>query len=177
MLAKAPLEAIWSGFERGNFSLLHFFLFFCMMDSNVRSLLVLEMKGAWVQMTRIPEKDRDIMEKAFYLPMVLIVLNRDLTIIDRSPFKLKKPYIELIEETMKNVQGELAEVKRYMKLNKMQVVETDRDDAFTMYTFLYKGYEEHHNYFNPRIRNRVQELMACYFLKKHPSQDQNAASD
>lgn len=124
-------------------------------------------------MTRIPEKDRDIMEKAIYLPMVLIILNRDMTVINKSPFKLKKPYLELIEEAMKDIQKELAEAKRYMKQNNLGVIETNRDDAFTMYMFLYKGYEEHHNYFNPRIRNKVQELMAYYFLKKHLSQKWN----
>ena len=120
-------------------------------------------------MTRIPEEDRNIMEKAIYLPMVLIILNRDLTVVEKSPFKLKKPYVELIEETMKDVQTELTEVKKYMKQNKMQVTETKRDDAFTMYLFIYKGYEENHNYFNPRIRNKVQELMEAYLLKKHLS--------
>ncbi|MDR7076677.1 hypothetical protein J2Y03_001680 [Neobacillus niacini] len=116
-------------------------------------------------MTRIPEDDRNIMEKAIYLPMVLIILNRDLTIVEKSSFKLKKPYLILIDETMKIIQKELAEVKQYMKKHKLQVIETKRDDAFTMYMFLYKGYEESHNYFNPRIRNKVQELMEYYFLR------------
>lgn len=120
-------------------------------------------------MTKIPKEDRNIMEKAIYLPMVLIILNRDLSVVEKSPFKLKKPYLELIEETMKSIQRELAEVKQYMKINNLKVLETNRDDAFTMYMFLYKGYEEHHNYFNPRIRNKVQELMGLYLSKKHPS--------
>lgn len=120
-------------------------------------------------MTKIPEEDRNIMEKAIYLPMVLTILNRDLVIIDQSPFKLKRPYLELIEETMRVIQKELAEVKKYMTMNKLKVAETRRDDAFTMYMFLYKGYEEYHNYFNPRIRNKVQELMKNYLAKKQPS--------
>ncbi|WP_066368020.1 hypothetical protein [Neobacillus fumarioli] len=120
-------------------------------------------------MTRIPDDDRDIMEKAIYLPMVLIILNRDLTIVENSPFKLKKPYLELIEETIKEIQKELTEVKKYMKQNNLKVIKTKRDDAFTMYLFIYKGYEENHNYFNPRIRNKVQELMESYLLKRHLS--------
>lgn len=120
-------------------------------------------------MTRIPESDRNIMEKAIYLPMVLIILNRDLYVVENSPFKLKKPYLEFIEETMKDIQRELAEVKRYMKKNNLKVMEVKRDDAFTMYMFIYKGFEENHNYFNPRIRNKVQELMTHYFFKKHLS--------
>jgi hypothetical protein len=118
-------------------------------------------------MTRIPEDERDIMEMAIYLPMVLIILNRDLNVVTNSPFKLKKPYLNLIEETMKEIQRELAEVKQYMKKNKLQVIETNRDEAFTMYMFIYKGYEENHNYFNPRIRNKVQELLERYLSKRH----------
>jgi hypothetical protein len=128
-------------------------------------------KGAVPIMTRIPEDDRNIMEKAIYLPMVLIILNRDLTIVEKSPFKLKKPYVELIEQTMKTIQKELAEVKQYMKKNKIQVMEVSRDDAFTMYLFMYKGYEENHNYFNPRIRNKVEELMTAYLTKKYQSRN------
>lgn len=120
-------------------------------------------------MTRIPEEDRNVMEQAIYLPMVLTILNRDLIVIDKSPFKLKQPYLDLIEETMKVIQSELAEVKRYMKKNQLKVQEIKRDEAFTMFMFLYKGYEEHHNYFNPRIRNRVQKLMAHYLFKRHVS--------
>jgi hypothetical protein len=118
-------------------------------------------------MTRIPEEDRDIMEQAIYLPMVLTILNRDLTVIDKSPFKLKKPYLLIVEETMKIIQSELAEVKRYMKRNRLKVEEIHRDEAFTMFLFLYKGYEEQHNYFNPRIRNKVNELLEHYFYRRH----------
>ena len=117
-------------------------------------------------MTRIPENDRNILEQAIYLPMVLTILNRDLQIVDSSPFKLKRPYLELIEETMKVIQGELAHVKKYMRTNKMKVERMQSDDTFTMYMFLYKGYEEHHNYFNPRLRNRVEDLMRHYLYRR-----------
>ncbi|MGM0971711.1 MAG: hypothetical protein ACQEW2_02510 [Bacillota bacterium] len=117
-------------------------------------------------MTRIPDEDRNIMEQAIYLPMVLTVLNRDSIVINKSPFKLKQPYLDLVEETMKVIQSELSEVKRYMNKNQLKVQEIKRDEAFTMFMFLYKGYEEHHNYFNPRIRNKVQELMTYYLIKK-----------
>ena len=81
-------------------------------------------------MTKIPEEDRNIMEKAIYLPMVLIILNRDLSVVKNSPFKLKKPYEELIEETIKTIQRELAEVKQYMKINNLQVLETESGRCF-----------------------------------------------
>lgn len=113
-------------------------------------------------MTRIPEDERDIIEQMIYLPMVLSVLRRDLHIIEKSPFKLKKPYQELIEKTMFTIQKELAEVKRHLQKNNIRVKKMKSDNAFTMYMFFYKGYEEHHNYFNPRLRNRVEELLTYY---------------
>jgi hypothetical protein len=117
-------------------------------------------------MTRIPEHDRNIIEQAIYLPMVITILNRDLQVISQSPFKLPQPYIDIVEEALKVVQKELAEVRKYLRKENIKVSELKRDDAFTMYCFLYHGYEEHHNYFNPRLRNRVEELLAFYLYKR-----------
>lgn len=117
-------------------------------------------------MTRIPPEERNMIEQAIYLPMVLTVLNRDIQSVNASTIKLKEPYLHLIEETMKVVQKELSEIKRDMSKNKMKVYQSNQDEAFTMFTFLYKGYEEHHNYFNPRIRNKVQELLEYYLFKQ-----------
>jgi predicted helicase len=68
---------------------------------------------------------------------------------------------------MKVIQQELSVVKSYMKQNKLRVEKVKQDEAFTMYLFLYRGYEEQHNYFNPRIRNKVQELMIHYLFKRY----------
>ncbi|MBM4764190.1 hypothetical protein [Bacillus sp. B15-48] len=122
-------------------------------------------------MTRIPEKDRDFLEQAIYLPMILTILERDLQVVQKSEFKLKKPYLELIDDTMKVIQKELSTVKRYLKEHSLKVEKMKQDEAFTMYRFLYRGYEEQHNYFNPRIRNKVQELMIHYLLRRQQKKD------
>lgn len=119
-----------------------------------------------MKMTRIPPEERNMIEQAIYLPMVLTVLNRDLKSVNASTIKLKGPYLLLIEETMKEVQKELSDIKRYMSKNQIKVYQSNHDEAFTMFTFLYKGYEENHNYFNPRIRNKVQELLEYYLIRK-----------
>jgi hypothetical protein len=123
-------------------------------------------------MTRIPDEDRYLMEQFIYLPMVLTVLNRDMNAIQHSQIKLKQPYLLMIEEAMKKIQKELSEIKKEMKKRQLKVVKIEQDEAFTMYSFLYKGYEEHHNYFNPRIRNKVQELIIHYFINKEPTSTQ-----
>lgn len=113
-------------------------------------------------MIGLSEEDRNMLEKAIFLPMALTVLNKDLIIFQKGPFKLKQPYINLVEQAMKKIQMELSEVKRYLKENDLKVYEIKRDEAFTMYSFIYKGYEEQHSYFNPKIRNIVQELLEHY---------------
>ena len=117
-------------------------------------------------MTRIPESDRDIIEKALYLPMLIVVLERDRLIFEKAAFKLKQPYVDLVEDTLKQVQRDLKKAKDYLRKNKIKIQEIERDDAFTTYAFIYKGYEEHHNYFNMRIRNKVNELLNKYLRSK-----------
>lgn len=117
-------------------------------------------------MTRIPSESRDLLEKAIYYPMLIKVLERDLQVVNNSPFKLKNPYKTLIEKTLSTVYQQLYEVKRELKRQGMKVQEVKRDETFTTFLFLYKGYEEYHSYFNPRLRNYVEELLSYYLFKR-----------
>lgn len=116
-------------------------------------------------MTRIPNDVRDLIEQSIYLPMAISIFNRDLAVIEKSPFKLNRPYLTLVEEALKLAQKDLAIVKQHLRQQKIKVQEVERDEAFTLYSFLYNGYEEKHNYFNPRIRNKVTEIMEDYLFK------------
>lgn len=116
-------------------------------------------------MTRIPDDDRSILEQYLFLPMALTVFQRDLAIIEKAPFKLKQPYIRCIEESMNHIQRDLAILKHEMKKKKMKAQQLTRDETFTSFLFVYRGYEEQHNYFNPRIRNNVQSIMEKYLLQ------------
>ncbi|MED1607738.1 hypothetical protein P4U90_20670 [Cytobacillus kochii] len=117
-------------------------------------------------MTRINEADRNVLEQAIYLPMIIIILERDIKIIEKSPFKIKQPYITLMENTIRKVRSDLKEVKDKMRNGNMRVNQIGHDESFTMYEFHYKGYDEQHNYFNPRIRNKCEELLSFYLKKK-----------
>ena len=67
---------------------------------------------------------------------------------------------------------DLAEVKRYFIRIKSRSKRLKSDEAFSMYLFLYKGYEEHHNYFNPRLRNRGGRADALLFIESGLKQKQ-----
>ncbi|OAS83936.1 MULTISPECIES: hypothetical protein [Metabacillus] len=116
-------------------------------------------------MTRIPKDIRATIEQSIYIPMVVSILNRDLTVIEKSPFKLHRPYLALVEESLKLAQKDLAVIRQELHRRNIKVHEVERDEAFTLYSFLYNGYEEKHNYFNPRIRNKVCELIEIYLFK------------
>ncbi|KMJ57894.1 hypothetical protein AB685_13720 [Bacillus sp. LL01] len=116
-------------------------------------------------MTRLSKEQINLFEQAIYLPLLLIVLERDTTIIKDSSIKLKEPYLALIDQVMRKIQLQLKQIKSDMKQQHMKLHKLKQDESFTMYAFLFNGYEEHHNYFNPRIRNRVNELMMQYLLK------------
>ncbi|MCM3616950.1 hypothetical protein M3936_05055 [Sutcliffiella horikoshii] len=116
-------------------------------------------------MTRLSKEQINLFEQAIYLPLLLIVLERDTTIIKDSNIKLKEPYLTLIDHVMRKIQLQLKQLKSDMKKQQMKLHKLKQDESFTMYAFLFNGYEEHHNYFNPRIRNRVNELLMQYILK------------
>lgn len=128
---------------------------------------VLEEEG---KMTRIPSESRDLLEKAIYYPMLIKVLEKDLSVFKSSPFKLPNPYIELVEHILNLVHKELYYVKRELKKQGMKVQKTKWDDTFTTYLFIYKGYEEYHSYFNPRLRNYVESLLTNYLFKRFDDQ-------
>lgn len=117
-------------------------------------------------MTIIPEDDHKIMEQSILLPMLLTILDRDRQIFEQLPIKLKIPYLNLIEGTMKLVQKDLKEVKLKMRKGNMKVYETSRDPGFTGYMFVCRRYEEQHNYFNLNIRNKI-EILLEHYLNKH----------
>ncbi|KMY49590.1 hypothetical protein [Peribacillus loiseleuriae] len=113
-------------------------------------------------MTRIPDNDREIIETALYLPMLLKILERDKVLIEQGSFKIKSPYVDIVENAIKAVRKDLKIAGNYLRKEKMELEEIKRDADFTMYSFIYKGVEEHHTYFNPRLRNRTEELLRIY---------------
>lgn len=113
-------------------------------------------------MPLISQQDIVHFEKMIYLPMVLIVLERDRALFEKGPFKLKRPYMELVDGAIRQVQEELKETKIHMRKQQMKVLRGEGDDTFTEYVFYHGGYEDHRRYLNLRLRNRVEELIRVY---------------
>lgn len=121
-------------------------------------------------MTHIPIEVVPHLESAIYLPMLLIVLEKDYALIEAGPFKLKRPYFHLIDEAKKLVTNDLKHTKSYLKKNDLKVVQGERDEMFTEYLFYYKKIMEVRRYSNIRLRNRVEDLLQCYLSKASNNQ-------
>ncbi len=113
-------------------------------------------------MPLLPPEALPYFENMIYLPMLLIILERDRESIEKGPFKLKGPYVKLIDEAMKHAREELEETKLYLRRHSMKVIRNKTDDTFTEYLFIHSAYEDSRRYLNVRLRNRTEELLGIY---------------
>lgn len=114
-------------------------------------------------MALIPTEALPYFENKIYLPMILIILERDREVVENSSLKLKRPYIKVVDEAMKFARAELKKTTIYLRRHNMQVIRGKTDDTFTEYVFYHGGYEDHRRYLNVRLRNRTEELLTIYF--------------
>jgi len=113
----------------------------------------------------IPTEAIPYFENTIYLPILINVLEKDRGEIEVGSFKLKKPYVDIIEGALKVARHEMKETNLYLKRNKMKVIKRLNDGTFTEYLFMHDGHEERRKYLNIRLRNRTEELISIYFTK------------
>lgn len=116
-------------------------------------------------MPLIPSDALPYFENMIYLPMIIQILERDRETIEISPFKLKAPYINIVENALKIVRSELKSTNTYARNRNLKLVKKGKDVTFTEYAFIHNGYEDVRRYMNIRLRNRTEELINDYFEK------------
>ncbi|MFS0575571.1 hypothetical protein AB1K83_08055 [Sporosarcina sp. 179-K 3D1 HS] len=116
-------------------------------------------------MPLIPAEALPYFENMIYLPMVLIILERDRQAFEKGPFKLKGPYVKRVDEAMKLVRADLKETTAYLRRHGMKVIRNKMDDTFTEYVFIHGGYEDSRRYLNVRLRNRTEELLDSFLTR------------
>ncbi|KAA0944051.1 hypothetical protein FQ087_18165 [Sporosarcina sp. ANT_H38] len=114
-------------------------------------------------MPLIPGEALPYFENMIYLPMIIQILERDRETIEISPFKLKGPYINIVERALKTVQADLKETNKYARSHNMKLIKKGKGDTFTEYVLIHNGYEDIRRYLNVRLRNRTEELINVYF--------------
>lgn len=116
-------------------------------------------------MPDILTEDLLYLENKLYLPMVIKVLEKDLELIDKLPFKLNRPYIKIAEDALKLVRKDLKAAEMYLIRNNMKVFKWESNGDSTTYVFSSGGVEDHHRYLNTEIRSKCELLLGAYLVQ------------
>ena len=118
-----------------------------------------------MNMLQIPSEVIPYYEAGIYLPLLLIILEKDQVIVEEGQFKFKNPYLHLIDAVRMKIQQDLKETRAYFHKHRMRLVRGKSDDLFTEYQFYFEGIMESRRYSNVRLRNHSEALLEEYFEK------------
>ena len=125
----------------------------------------------------LTDEELEVTSRFLFLSMAMVVIRQDIEHIQNGSFKIKEPYLNLIETMVSEASVERKKIKMIMNQKSMQVVMLNKNDSFSSFLFLCQGREEKRNYFNPVIQKKVtaivQELM---FKALRPSQQKDAGA-
>ncbi|MFD2630328.1 hypothetical protein [Oceanobacillus kapialis] len=114
-------------------------------------------------MRYLTEEERHIASRFLFLSMAIVVIEQDIQHIEKGAFKIKEPYMHLLENMATVAGEERRELRMQMNRGRIKVVTLEKNDSFSSFLFLCQGREEKRNYYNPAIRKKVhaiiQELM------------------
>ncbi|RPF52048.1 hypothetical protein [Aquisalibacillus elongatus] len=99
-----------------------------------------------------------IASRYLFLSMAIIVLEKDLEQIENGAFKIKEPYMNLLRHMEQLAKNERKNLRGQMRKGNIDVVFIQKNDTFSTYLFMARGYEEERRYFNPAVRKKVEQL-------------------
>lgn len=112
----------------------------------------------------LKEDELRVASRFLFLSMAMVVIEQDKEHIQNGAFKIKEPYLTLLETMRTKATNERRQLRKTMEDKKIKVVSLHKNESFSSFLFLSQGQEEKRNYFNPAIRKKVeviiQELMA-----------------
>lgn len=111
-------------------------------------------------MRYLHESEYALGSRFLFLSMAITVIQKDLVQIEKvHSFKIKEPYLELLQRMEKRAVAERKQLRTYMSQKKLQVISLEKNDTFSSYLYLCQGREEKRNYFNPAIRKNVEQII------------------
>ncbi|WP_226038057.1 hypothetical protein [Aquibacillus saliphilus] len=118
-------------------------------------------------MRYLSKEEFELASRFLFLSMAILVIKQDLKSIEKgTSFKIKEPYIELLDMMEYEATKERGKLRKSMNEKQLQVVSLNKNESFSSFLFLCKGREEKRNYFNPAIRKKVETIMNELMQKK-----------
>lgn len=114
-------------------------------------------------MRYLNDEEIDIACRRLYLDNALIVLERDLKELSGGPFKIKEPYIELIERAMAAGIEERRLLKKEFLNRKMKIELDEKGENFTKFVFYAGRRSETRSYFKPTLQQHVRRAIEGLF--------------
>ncbi len=110
-------------------------------------------------------------ERFLFLSMAIVVMEQDQSHFRQGGFKIKEPYIGLLEVMAAEAAKERGHLREVMHRKQITVSALHKDHSFSSFLFTCRGREEIRNYFNPAIRKKVEtiikRLMSKAFFPEH----------
>lgn len=110
-------------------------------------------------MRYLQDEEFTIASRFLFLSMARVVIQLDIEHIEKGPFKIKKPYLSLLQKMFSKATNERRCLRKLMKKRGIQVVMQGKTETFTTVLFLCRGKEELRNYFNPAIQKKVEVII------------------
>ncbi|SHG74183.1 hypothetical protein [Ornithinibacillus halophilus] len=128
-------------------------------------------------MRYLTDEEINLASRFLFLSMALIVIKQDMEQIKNGAFKIKEPYIKLLENMNSEALLERRRLRKEMEDKAIQVVLLNKNDSFSSYLFTCKGREEQRNYFNPAIRKKVEAIVRELMHKVSTSEPPSAVAN
>jgi len=110
-------------------------------------------------MRYLTESELNVASRFLFLSMAITVIKQDIEHIQNGAFKIKEPYLNLLNRMISEATNERRQLRKIMQDEHIQVVSLNKNDTFSSYLFISKGREEKRNYFIPAIRKKVESII------------------
>ena len=110
-------------------------------------------------MRYLNDEELQLASRFLFLSMAIIVIEQDILHIQQGPFKIKKPYFDLLTRMISIATNERKNLRINMQNKNMKVIMLNKNKSFTSFLFLCQRREEERNYFNPVIRKKVKLII------------------
>ncbi len=104
-------------------------------------------------------QEQEIAIKFLFLGMAKDVIQLDIKNIKNGPFKIKEPYIDLLEKMHTMATNKRRDLHKIMWDKRIRIIFSEKEDMFYKYKLIYHGREEILPYNSYAIRKHVKEIL------------------
>ncbi|SFP75456.1 hypothetical protein [Salibacterium halotolerans] len=126
---------------------------------------------------QIKEEEHIMVHYYILLPLVKKVLEQDRELFAHGSFKVKDPYLSVIQKALQLLHQDMRTVKVYMQKHQMRVQFEENDGTFSRYSYVCRGYEGTSSYMNANLKRQARRCMDVYFAKRSPLQSDAVLHD